>query len=85
MYWAYNKKTNQRYGPYTEAEKSAFQSTPSTNVYRWEEIEEVPAPPAAVKPTNVKAATTKKEVETKKATKPKRRTTKKGAKDDSNS
>lgn len=51
-YWAINKKTKVPYGPYTEAEKNAFESRPETNVFEFQPVQEsIPAPkPAIVKP-----------------------------------
>lgn len=58
MWWAYNKKTGFRYGPYSDQERSQVLANPQTNkLYRWVEI---PRPPAAAKPEGVKPAGYKK-------------------------
>lgn len=48
-----NKKTGIDYGVVNEAAKAAFESVPSTNVFRYLEI---PPPPVATMPQGVKPA-----------------------------
>lgn len=58
MWWAFNKKTGFRYGPYSDPERDAVLRNPQTaKLYRWVEIAR---PVTAPKPEGVKPAGGKK-------------------------
>jgi len=69
-YWAVNKRTGVKYGPYTEAAKNDIQTT-HPRTYHWKEIpEKAKAPrPEAVKSAKKKSTTTKKRSTKKKSSK----------------